>query len=495
MTPIAAPAPTRERFWWTCTALLFLAILVYGFDRRARLLDIVSFGELPNRPPRLASDAWFFYEIRERRPYPRISPLTGDAAGFYHLSLRTPYPCCSTEREPFFLLIARTALILFGNLGAETWEETLQDGTTLPGGEDRPARQQKVFENHLVLRWTGVALSLAALVALFLVSLWQAGRLGALCAAFLWADNSFLTYYGVDFLREDLVTALHLTLLALFLGLVLGKIPGKRRAIGAVLVLAFVGVMLALTRLESLGSFLLMSIACGIAKFARRQWRAADFCVLLLANLVLWLAVLPYLLYCREKTGEFFHVLHNAAKFWRNHEFAGQPGYPTVSEVVRDSFTGTDVTTFQYVFGLHSLREVSKRVLGGYWRALTLYLPKLFSDWPILLVLALAGVLCCLMRGSRGLLIVLMALISLAPNVFIMSLDKALGVKADPGFVIAEPRFAVTFLAYVILFSSIGLDGLRRWIAPWFERRSPSADGKTRERIRGRRQRGGKKHR
>src|SRR5207237_9651971 len=75
---------------------------------------------------------------------------------------------------------------------------------------------------------------------------------------------------------------------------------------------------------------------------------------------------------CRVKkrfnTGENEWMCSNNfhARPYRNQEFKGQPGFPSVTDVRHCSYTGPHITTAQYIFGLHTLNEVIRRVSLGY---------------------------------------------------------------------------------------------------------------------------------
>lgn len=91
------------------------------------------------------------------------------------------------------------------------------------------------------------------------------------------------------------------------------------------------------------------------------------------------LLLAPYLMYSYQKFGDPFWTVNITAKWFRNYEFVevkriGCEGCPTLEEFKRDSYTGQPITTFQYIFGMHSLSEVISRTIQGY--ADLLFLPN-----------------------------------------------------------------------------------------------------------------------
>jgi hypothetical protein len=106
--------------------------------------------------------------------------------------------------------------------------------------------------------------------------------------------------------------------------------------------------------------------------------------------------------------------------------------------VIEGSRLGDPITTFEYVFGKHSLVEVGRRYLQGYRYAIGRYLPRLFNFTPpqILRSLsgsALPGLVACHLLGKEGYFLLLASVITLFPNAFILPLNVVL-TKDSPVF-------------------------------------------------------------
>lgn len=94
---------------------------------------------------------------------------------------------------------------------------------------------------------------------------------------------------------------------------------------------------------------------------AKVHWRQ----VAIAAGIVV-LSLLPTAIYQTTKYGEPFYSSNGyVATFYRNVEFKGQPGYPTVEEVAKDPWAGERVSMGKYVFGMHDLSEVISKSFAG----------------------------------------------------------------------------------------------------------------------------------
>jgi hypothetical protein len=421
------------------TLAAFALLVGLATMRRLEIVDAVLAGEIEGATPH----------------------LSGDASSYYRLAMRTPLPGFSTEREPVIVADGRIALAAGGDLGAGLLEEAA-DG----------AARQRVLANHAMLRRWSIVHSLLAMAALFGCALLVAGRVGALVASLLWADNLWLSLYGVGFLREDIAAACTLGMVAALV--MLFRLPPEKRrarllmAAGA----AGAGALLALTRLEGLGTATLLVGLWAAARAAAKRFVRADAWISAGVVAGVWLLVSPYLIYNAAKTGSPLHPIQNHSQFWRNHEFAGQPGYPTRAEVVANSYCGAPETPFHYVFGRHSLPQIVSRYLSGLWAGYTRYLSRLLADrsWLAWLV-PLAALGLVRFRRWEGAFAIGAGLVALLPFAFILTLDTVL--TAQPiGPTGVEPRFALPTLPFAFLWIAGGIGAVIEWLA---SRKSPEA--------------------
>ncbi len=415
--------PPNEKVRWAATLAAFVMLLAVAAMKRLELLDAVAAGEVEGMSVQLG----------------------GDAASYRSLAERTPFPCFTPEREPVILVAGRFALATGGDLGA-----------TDP---------QRVLANHTLLRRWSVFHSLLAMSALFGCALLVAGRCGALVAALLWADNLWLSLYGIGWLREDIAAACTFGLASALIALSRLAPERKRARLLLAAAAAAAGGVLALTRLEGLGTTLLLVALWAAAGAASKKFTRADAWLAPSIVAGAWLLASPYLVYNAAKTGTPLAPMQNHARFWRNHEFAGQPGFPTRAEVVKDSYCGPHETPFHYVFGLHSLPEVAGRYVAGLWAGYTRYLSRLLGDraWVAWLVpLAIAGL--AWRRRWEAVFAIGAGLVALLPFAFVLTLDTVL-TEQPVGPTGVEPRFALPALGFALLWIAGGVGAAVQWVA------------------------------
>ncbi len=436
-----------ERIKWYLTLAIFLGLFFYAWEIRSDFVSAIVHGQIPG-------------ESRF---------LRDDAAGYHELALKTPFPCFSTKRPPFFLCLGRFWLQTFGELSAGTAQEIEQEKGDLPPDEFN-RRLVRVLSNEFALRRLDLVTSQLALSAIFALTLVLAGRFAALFASFLWTLNSWDIRYSSSFLREDLILFFNLVLVLLFILLI--RNPAKKSTwIGIALLLIAVGSAAALTHLTFFITILGMVIVYnGVSRF-RGAWSGRDIGVSIAVYAGIWLVALPYLLFNHHETHAFFAPLHNDARFWRNHEFAGQPGYPTRQQVMESPYTGEPITPSEYVIGKHSLPEVFGRYLKGYGYAFFRHTPRLFKFVPpfeflrYAVWLTLPGLIACHFMRREGYFFLLAGLIALFPNAFILPLDVVLSREAPaigPG---VEPRFTLPLLPFTMILCALAVERVRGVLA------------------------------
>lgn len=80
----------------------------------------------------------------------------------------------------------------------------------------------------------------------------------------------------------------------------------------------------------------------------------------------------PYLVYCARVFGDPLWCMNVHAIWYRNYELmvikkTGCPWYRSLAEFKRNSYLGPNITSFKYIFGMHSLPEVISRTANGYF--------------------------------------------------------------------------------------------------------------------------------
>lgn len=215
---------------------------------------------------------------------------------------------------------------------------------------------RKLFVDHEVALRLMSCLQAVAIVALT----WLIGRRVmpgplALAAALLVAVGQGFIAENLRGLRlEGYIIALQILALAL---LWMPRRPGPMWIAGAGAAAGYV----ALSNISALSFCVPLLAWFGLRRRWRWYWWPLPFAIL-------FALPAPYLLYCKQKFGDAFHHSTVYAVFYRNMEFKGQPGYPTVEDVNRDSYTGPKLTTGEYLFKHHTLGEIVGRTARGFLR-------------------------------------------------------------------------------------------------------------------------------
>ncbi|NQU11826.1 hypothetical protein HQ590_13610, partial [bacterium] len=284
--------------------------------------------------------------------------LVKDALGYYEIAT-TPDPFYrASVREPLFPALLRFGLQTSGHL--------------------QPADDSAVGRSHVfVRRFTGW-FGLATLLGVSLLAWRLAGPWAGAGAAWMYGLGALIAQYAVSGLRESTTGLFHVCLIG-------ALVTEPRSRLGAAIrtvVVVLLSAALPLLRLESLAVVPLLLLGTVIWRWLRaagphRAWRRPAFEAV--AGIVAgWIAVAPFLLACRQQFGEAFYVTSVHATYWRNQEFAGQPGHLSRDEVMADPYAGPRVTPRVYIFGMHSLPAVVTRYARGYWITLTRDVPILF---------------------------------------------------------------------------------------------------------------------
>jgi hypothetical protein len=201
-----------------------------------------------------------------------------------------------------------------------------------------------------VIRLLGVAGFLLLVVAFQRLVALLYGRAWGIMAALLFAASPWLIYQAARGLREEASAGLVL----LFAAGVIKGTHGRR-----LMLLAAGAAVIALLRWDStLLTLPTLAVATIISRPGVR--RAA------LSAAIFAMVVAPLLIMQKLTYGEPLYFANGrAAGFFRNQEFQGRPGFPTVAQVSRDAYTGERISWFEYFFHLHTPQETAGRALAG----------------------------------------------------------------------------------------------------------------------------------
>ena len=432
------------------TYTLFVFITVFGLLERENLLyNVIS----NSTGTEMAKQQSYF--------------LQNDSNAFHDYALELPYPCFTVSRPPFFLIFTRTVLGIFGDLKARS-KTFLKAHKGDMSYKTYYAEFNRTFYNHTILRQSSILLNLLVTIILFLFALKFAGKVVALITSLLCAANIYTVYYSVLYVRTDMMALLGLASLIILYGIV----KEKRIKTLNLLLLVIVYSLAFLTRLSSLSLIVFSLLLLNVITFRFEEWKNNILPKSILIFSAVVLLTLPYLIFSYQKSGNMMPVLNHHAKFWRNQEFAGKPGYPSVEEVARNPYCGKDITSAQYIFNEHSFMQIVERYLKGYWSSFTVYLPKMFKfemlgiqlNLSYLLFFMIPAVIYCFRKKEEGVLVMFFALIALFPFVFILPLNEIFSADPIKNVIGVEPRFNMAIMPYAFLFTAIGIKCTFSWL-------------------------------
>ena len=102
---------------------------------------------------------------------------------------------------------------------------------------------------------------------------------------------------------------------------------------------------------------------------------------LLPIGILILVVISPYLVYSQLEFSDPMYSTNIHATWWRNYEFVilkgtGCNGCPTLEEFSINPYSGETVTSFEYIFGMHSIQDLLNSMFEGFR---TLY----FSSSPL----------------------------------------------------------------------------------------------------------------
>jgi hypothetical protein len=210
------------------------------------------------------------------------------------------------------------------------------------------------------VRFYTVTCSVLEGIALYAVARLLLPRWISAVVLLLYAFNPVLIQSAPLGLREELFPLLTLALLGSTV-----KLIESAASVRANVRSAIWGALVVLTRVSGLLVLPLLFAAAQSPALRSRQChlRAAGIALLIFA-----VPVAAMLGYHKAVRGDAMISSNIVAKFYRNTEFAGKPGYPTKDQLEHDAFAGAPVTMSEYLFRDHSFSEVVHSMGYGMYR-------------------------------------------------------------------------------------------------------------------------------
>ncbi len=377
--------------------------------------------------------AWFWQGVwlSAMLESPGKGRLEKDALGFYELATHPSPFYAASLREPLFPVLLRAGLKLF-----------------------HPA------DEHLFVRQFTGSIGLALIIAIGALGWRLSGPISGALAAWLFTVSTYTVYYAISGLRETTVLFLGVALTLLLLV--------KKQTWWQLAGLGLISIALPLIRFEYLGVIPL--IMTGWVALADRDWKPR-LIPAALAVVMAWTFALPFLIACKKEMGGYFALTANHATYWRNHEFAGQPGYLTREEVMANPYGGKRVSTGDYMFHDHSVPQVIVRYMEGYWISFTKHIPTIFSWADVrdpLIWFWLVG-LAWSVRNWRTAGIVPWVMLAVQfPFAFIVPLNTVLPGRLHAG---VEFRFSLPLAPFAAVLAAVGIVEIGKWISQrWWAR-------------------------
>lgn len=269
------------------------------------------------------------------------------------------------------------------------------------------------------IRFLSMVLSVLMIPTVFLTGRRWFGRVPALLAALACSLNPYFVSMSVRGLRMELYIICVLVFLYSLEWL------KEKDAWSGVRSGAAAGACV-LARITSLSFTIPLTLYFGI----RNKTRPLNLAIAIVVPFVM---IAPHLVFNWRNTGDPMFSSNIHARFYRNREFAGQPGFPTKEEAAKDPYTGQSLSTLSYIFRLHSIPEVVSITSRGVFNIFGKYtLYGLLGGSKILFLFYVFGFLATLF--SRRWEWVLAALILEAPSAFLagQGLDWRLTFHAAP---------------------------------------------------------------
>ncbi|MBN1902400.1 hypothetical protein JW926_13830 [Candidatus Sumerlaeota bacterium] len=301
------------------------------------------------------------------------------------------------------------------------------------------------------VRMVSFAGSITMIPLIFYTGKKMEGPLTGILAAIFPAFSETLIVNSAEGLREEWICVLLiLTALALI-------VPKKPIRLYHGVLSGIVLSLSCLMRLTLLYPLILISLIVVVIN----RWRAAP---VLLMYLFFLSPLLPHLRhnYKQEGLKDPFYSINIHARYYRNLEFAGRPGFITHEQFRRQAYSGSPVTAFQYIFRMHDFKTVVAWSWEGFKRIFfTFYMEGRLAPFWMFRYLFWIGVVLLLLK-PWGRWIDLFLILSVGSVLFLcgrpapLYLDyrlvlhvipfMALAIGAAPVIAFEEGRNAISYL-------------------------------------------------
>ena len=367
--------------------------------------------------------AWGFnlrWEVLQENKY---DSLDGDVFAFRELALNMKYPYDTGPREPLWICMIKMWSMVFGS-------------------------------NDVNIKILTVLLSLIGIIVCYKFIHDYTGKESlALITSYLLSTNSYLGWFCTRGFRLELYIIL-IMCFSYFIFIPPAKLSNRARLLG----LSLAGALTTLLQINSI-IFIIPALVYSFGKYSI-EWKK-----ILIPLISILLLILPYLAYCEIKYGDYFISNNLHAVFYRNHEFVnkkqvGCEGCPTPQEYSQSKYSGKQITSFRYIFGMHTLREIVENTLKGYYgiflKKSQLLDKQTGKGTSIPYYLYLVGLIVLALSSYRELLLMPIFSINFLAFIVPMGIDPRLVEHAAPfsslalAFGIWAP-LALAYKGYVIL--------------------------------------------
>jgi len=202
--------------------------------------------------------------------------------------------------------------------------------------------------DDLVVKAFSIAGFVFLVVSVQLVARTYHGRVPGLICGLAIAASPFLAFWAVSGLREETAAAT-----IVVFGALVCRSPSTRRA--WLLLAAYAG-LLAMLRWDT--TTLTIPVLALAFMLQRVNWRTIALSAVVFAAIVS-----PLVIGNAVRNDDPMYHTNTHARFYRNFEFADQPGFPSSKTLAKDSFAGPKETWLQYIFDRHSLGTVARRAV------------------------------------------------------------------------------------------------------------------------------------